>query len=120
MEKRNSKGQFMKGNKIHLGKKRPNISREKNHNWKGGRTMHEGYVYILCPKHPRAKSKKGYVAEHVLIMEAKLGRYLEPEEVVHHKDFNKLNNKPGNLMLFKTKGEHNSYHAKSGRKIYEK
>ena len=40
----------------------------------------------------------------------KIGRYLFPEEVVHHKDFNKLNNDPNNLMIFATKGDHTRFH----------
>ena len=119
MEKRNKKGQFIKGNKIHLGKKRLNISREKNYNWKGGKIIQNGYVCILCPNHPRAKSKKGYVYEHILVMEKHLGRYLKmgkSEECIHHIDENKLNNNLSNLRLFKTNSEHRLFHAKLRRK----
>ena len=110
MEKRNKKGQFIKGNKIHLGKKRLNISREKNYNWKGGKIIQNGYVCILCPNHPRAKSKKGYVYEHILVMEKKLGRYLKPKEVVHHKNGNRIDNRIKNLRLCKNISEHNKIH----------
>jgi hypothetical protein len=111
MIKRNKSGQFAKGNSFWLGKKRPDISREKNYNWNGGVIIQEGYRYLLLPRHPRAKSKKGYVAEHVLVMEAVLGRFLKPHEIVHHVDENKLNNKIGNLRLFKSRQEHLNYHA---------
>jgi len=112
MEKRNKLGQFIKGNQIHLGKRRPNISGENNYNWKGGTIIQEGYRYILKPNHPRAKLKKGYVAEHVLVMEKHLKRFLKSGEVVHHLDENKLNNKIRNLILFKNKSEHNKFHAR--------
>ena len=36
-----------------------------------------------------------YVAEHRLVMEAKLGRYLERHEVVHHIDGDPSEQRPG-------------------------
>jgi hypothetical protein len=49
-------------------------------------------------------------------MEAKLGRYLEPTEVVHHIDGNRENNDPANLMLFSNNGEHVRFHALERRR----
>lgn len=43
-------------------------------------------------------------------MEEKIGRYLEPEEVVHHIDENKKNNDPDNLMLFENDAAHQRHH----------
>lgn len=120
MENRNKLGQFKKGHKFHLGKKRQNISREKNYNWKGGKIIQNGYVCILCPDHPRAKSKKGYIAEHILVMEKKIGRYLNPREIVHHIDENKLNNNPNNLKLFKNKQEHFKFHGRLRKRKWKK
>ena len=46
--------------------------------WKGGKVIHKaGYVMVYAPWHPRAR-KRPYVFEHILVMEAMLGRYLEP------------------------------------------
>jgi hypothetical protein len=50
---------------------------------------------------------------HRHIMEQKLGRKLQPEEEVHHKDEDKLNNDPNNLEL-KTKSDHTSHHWNHG------
>lgn len=61
------------------------------------------------PNHPRA-NKNGIVLEHIVIAEKKLGRSLEPGEVVHHIDHNKTNNSPDNLMVFETSGQHIMYH----------
>ncbi len=50
--------------------------------------------------------------EHRIAAEQKLGRSLYPGEVVHHIDGNKRNNRPENLMVFKSQKEHAAWHAK--------
>lgn len=91
------------------GKKCPQLSREKNHFWKGGRILDKGYILVLTLEHPFANAK-GRVYEHRLVMEKKLGRYLKPEEIVHHIDRRKKNNVPENLMLFPNQREHMNFH----------
>ena len=56
------------------------------------------------------------VYEHVLIMEKKIGRYLKPEEVVHHIDGNPRNNHPDNLYLCKNQSEHAKIHSEVNTK----
>lgn len=80
---------------------------EKNYFWKGG-VQHDddGYILIKSPGHPYA-TKAGYVREHRLVMEQVLGRYLEPHEIVHHRDTRqKANNDPGNLVVYANNSEH--------------
>jgi hypothetical protein len=73
-----------------------------NGNWKGGRTLHKkGYVMLRVPEHPRVV-KSPYVFEHVLVMEQLLGRYLEPDESVHHLNGVRDDNRPENLELWTT------------------
>jgi len=68
---------------------------------------HRGYIMILCPNHPHPSAANGrYCFEHRLVMEKHLGRYLRPEERIHHKDHDKTNNKINNLELFKNTSEH--------------
>jgi hypothetical protein len=78
---------------------------ENHPGWKGGRTTHRGYVLLKRPDHPFA-TKRGYVYEHRLVMEEKLGRILSPSEIVHHKDGVKDHNDPDNLFLFDSNSEH--------------
>lgn len=58
-----------------------------------------GYLYLYRPSHPMA-TVKGYVAEHRLVMEQHIGRVLLPEETVHHKNGDKLDNRISNLELW--------------------
>ncbi len=67
--------------------------------WNGGRYQNAaGYVWVKRLDHPHADSR-GYMQEHRLVVEARLGRYLTPEEIVHHRDGNPANNADGNLEL---------------------
>lgn len=71
-----------------------------HYNWKGGTYPHaDGYIYQYAPDHPAAATAKGYVLQHRLVMEAQLGRILEPHEIVHHKNGDKQDNRPENLEL---------------------
>lgn len=75
------------------------------------------YIYAVVPSHPKA-NKHGYVLLHRVMMENHLGRLLEPDEVVHHKDHNKHNNVISNLELMLSK-EHNRMHSSTGRTFIE-
>jgi hypothetical protein len=77
-----------------------------NRAWKGGKYLDgDGYILVWMPDHPYATSA-GRVREHRLVMELKLGRYLLPGEVVHHKDNDKENNHPDNLEVFSSNADH--------------
>lgn len=86
------------------------LSRERHPMWKGGRIEEaDGYVMIHTPDHPFANNK-GYVFEHRLVMEAHLERYLTEEEVVHHENEIRSDNRLENLKLFADNAEHKKYH----------
>jgi hypothetical protein len=80
--------------------------------WKGGRKeRHDGYVFVVAPDdhpHPAYTKPSGlkYILEHRLVMERVLGRYLRPDEVVHHRDEDPSNNDPSNLELFASQRDH--------------
>lgn len=61
--------------------------------------------YVEC-----TRGKDKYRAIHVITMERLIGRRLEKNEVVHHKDGNKRNNAISNLVLM-TRSEHARLHA---------
>ena len=78
--------------------------------WKGGRCKRsDGYIEIWQPHHP-FPNRKGYVLEHRLIMEKQLNRFLTSEEIVHHINRIRDDNRKENLELFKNNSEHSKYH----------
>lgn len=83
----------------------------KPHNLTNKKTRLEsgGYIDVLYPEHPAAVGRK-YVKLHRLLMENILERFLLPHEIIHHKDFDKLNNNPTNLQLCQSTKEHHNLH----------
>lgn len=67
------------------------------------------YYAVYYPAHHRAHVD-GCVYEHILIAEQKIGRLLKDSEVVHHIDFNGLNNNPDNLLVLQNTSEHTKLH----------
>jgi HNH endonuclease len=55
---------------------------------------------VRVPEHPRARTASGYVFEHILVMEERLGRELFPDEKVHHRNGVRNDNSPENLELW--------------------
>lgn len=76
------------------------------------RTAH-GYVLVrVSPDHPRAFGpprlrRFKYAYEHDIVMETAIGRTLKKDEVVHHLNGIRDDNRPENLAL-----ESRSYHAR--------
>ena len=69
-----------------------------------------GYVRLYAGNHPYANGRK-MIAEHIMVMELKIGRALISHECVHHINEDKLDNRIENLALM-TKSAHSSEHAK--------
>lgn len=82
-----------------------------HHAWRGGRFVTGGYRYIrfdlltsrqqaICkPMRRKLWRNSYYVPEHRLVMALKLRRPLKRSEIVHHRNGNKLDNRPENLEL---------------------
>lgn len=76
------------------------LSGEKHWLWKGGRKNLNGYILILQANHPYA-DRSGYVLEQRLVAGRALGRYLNSDEIVHHINGNKADNRNCNLLICK-------------------
>lgn len=82
---------------------------QKSSSWRGGRHHRlDGYTLVKVYDHPN--SINNYIFEHRLVMEKHLGRLLKNDEVVHHINGNRSDNRLENLKLFKNSAEHNKFH----------
>lgn len=101
---------------------------EKAHNWKGGRYLSRGYAYVKLsglPAHeqemfaPMAARNGGtYIPEHRLVVARSLGRALTSEEVVHHINGLKADNRPENLEHHESNSSHRMKHAEVDAEMF--
>src|SRR3990167_5771588 len=76
-----------------------------------GKIKRGNYWYIFEPDHPFS-GKQGYIAEHRLVMEKKIGRYITPQEAIHHINNIPTDNRIENLELCESHGQHTiKYHS---------
>lgn len=89
---------------------------EHNSNWKGG-VIEDGHGRILVykPDHPFSSMFKTHVYRYRLVMEDHLGRYLRPEEIVHHKNGDHSDYRVENLEIM-SQSEHIRIHLHGGTK----
>lgn len=98
-KKREANLRFYKNNPEFLLERKGKHEGELNPNWRGGVIVDDdGYIRIKKKNHPYADSH-GYVLEHRLIAEKALGRFLKPEETIHHMNTNKRDNRKENLLI---------------------
>lgn len=107
-----TKQKISESQKIRAKLRPESFPRGENHPfWKGGRKLNRGYIDILAKGHPRA-NKNGYIREHTIVAEKILGRFLENNEVVHHINEIKNDNRPENLKVM-DRGVHSIWHHKT-------
>lgn len=82
----------------------------KNPQWKGGRRHVTGYIRLTIPGHPNA-DVKGYIYEHRFLMAEHLARPLKPDEVIHHINGIRDDNRIENLELFDSAIDHGRFHT---------
>lgn len=70
-----------------------------------------GAGYTVVRADGQEKTYDGFVYEHRLVAERKIGRPLKPGEVVHHIDHVRSNNDPNNLIIFASDEDHRRYHS---------
>lgn len=97
-------------------RKRSNLYRgEKHWHWNGGRHVEtNGYISVAVSydsPFTSMRDKSGQVYEHRLVMAKHLGRSLESNEEVHHKNHDKHDNRIENLELL-DKRKHAFKHSK--------
>lgn len=84
--------------------------------WKVQKIVSKGdYLYAVVKEHPFC-TKNGYVLLHRIIVENHLGRLLNKNEIVHHKNENKRDNRIENLKVLSS-SEHAKMHGQQRGKI---
>lgn len=71
------------------------------------RTKH-GYILLCIKNHPNSDGN-GYIFEHRVMMEIYLGRFLKKDEIVHHLNEIKHDNRIENLKVMTT-SDHTTFH----------
>jgi len=90
------------------GKCQKPVRGSRHHRWKNGLITNEGYILVRVGKsHPLA-DPNGYAYEHLLVW-VSAGDTLKSDEVLHHINSDRQDNRWGNLQKM-TRSAHNILH----------
>ena len=78
---------------------------EKSPSWKGGK-----YVDVNGYMRTKVGGLGRYKLDHHSIVEDFIKRPLKNKEIIHHINFDRMDNRIDNLYLFRTKAQHTKYH----------
>lgn len=114
--------EYRKGNRICFFRGKTSWNKGKHGKesagWKGGQIIDsKGYILMWMPDHPNADGQ-GYVRRSHLVAEKTLGRYLFPNEITHHKNKTKADDKPENIKIT-TRERHMDFHRSANGRLWE-
>lgn len=72
--------------------------------------LQNGYKLVKVDYHPKS-NKRGYVSEHRLVIEKNIGRYLKDDEVIHHVNGIRDDNRIENLEIKTNNSTHITEHS---------
>jgi hypothetical protein len=94
-----------------------NVSRENNPNWKGGKMLNSGYIYIRLnkKKYPNLPTYRGYIKRANFIWYKNTREIIKYPYILHHKNDNKTNDNFSNLLKI-TQSKHALLNKKRNNK----
>lgn len=88
----------------------------RNSRWKGGEIDDgHGRIVVYSPNHPHPSRCGTHVYRYRLVMEKHLGRFLDPKEIVHHKNGNNTDDRIENLEVMR-QSEHARLHSQTRKR----
>jgi len=79
--------------------------------YQNGHKSHYNYRQTCFDKYGYLRFIHSRKLVHRCVLEKTIGKKLEPDEIVHHKNGNKFDNRPENLKRCKNKLEHHMIHG---------